>query len=181
MFLWEEPEWEGKGRMAVRMIKGKGKLGGDTFHCIQKHPSPFHKRLYQNSKLMLLWQGRQSSAQRACYLPSLSRYPFVHLGREGQDKVRCLAQGQNTRAHTEFELTTLGSWVGSSTVYILLGWVGENVVVRGEGCESSIQFGNRPLMQLLQTAYANKVWLINKTHFKLLEEEFKVELQRTFG
>ena len=31
-----------------------------------------------------LWEGRQSSALRACYLPSLNRYPFIHLGREEQ-------------------------------------------------------------------------------------------------
>ena len=64
---------------------------------------------------MLLWEGRQSSAQRACYLPCLSRYPFIHLGREEQARVKCLAQGHNTRAFTGFEPTTLGSWVRNST------------------------------------------------------------------
>ena len=61
------------------------------------------------------WEGRQSSAQRACYLPSLSRYPFIHLGWEEQVRVKYLAQGHNTRALTGFEPTTLGSWVWSST------------------------------------------------------------------
>ena len=28
---------------------------------------------------MLLWEGRQSSAQQACYLPNLSRYQSIHL------------------------------------------------------------------------------------------------------
>ena len=65
--------------------------------------------------IMLLWEGRGSSAQRACYLPSLSRYPFIHLGREEQARVKCLAQGHNTRAFTGFEPTTLGSWVRNST------------------------------------------------------------------
>ena len=41
--------------------------------------------------IMLLWEGCQSSAQRACYLPSLSRCPFIHLGREERvkSKVPC--------------------------------------------------------------------------------------------
>ena len=30
-------------------------------------------------------------------LPSLSRYPFIHLVREEQVRVKCLAQGHNTR------------------------------------------------------------------------------------
>ena len=64
---------------------------------------------------MLLWEGRQFSAQQACYLPSLSRYPFIHLGREDQPRVKCLAQGHNTRTFTGFEPTTLGSWVRNST------------------------------------------------------------------
>ena len=33
---------------------------------------------------MLLWQNCQSSAQQACYLPSLSQYPFIHLGQTAQ-------------------------------------------------------------------------------------------------
>ena len=34
------------------------------------------------------------------YLPSLSWYQFIHLGWEEQVRVKCLAQGHNTRAHT---------------------------------------------------------------------------------
>ena len=38
---------------------------------------------------VLLWEGCQSFAQQACYLPSLSQYPFIHLGWEEQVKVPC--------------------------------------------------------------------------------------------
>ena len=38
----------------------------------------------------MLWEGRQSSTQWACYLPSLSQYPFIYLGREEQVRVKCL-------------------------------------------------------------------------------------------
>ena len=65
------------------------------------------------NSIMLLWEDPQSSAQRACYLPSLSRYPFIHLGREEQVRVH-FSRTQHA-AHTWFELTTLGSWVWSST------------------------------------------------------------------
>ena len=56
---------------------------------------------------MLLWEG--------CYIPSLSWYPFVHLGREEQVRVKSFAQGHSMLVHTGFQLTTLGSWVRSST------------------------------------------------------------------
>ena len=38
--------------------------------------------------VMLLCEGCQSSAQQACYLPSLSRYPFIHMGQEEQVRVK---------------------------------------------------------------------------------------------
>ena len=72
---------------------------------------------------MLLWEGRQYSAQTASVLPPQDkpvRYPFIHLGREKQVRVKCLAQGHNTRAPTGFELITLGSWVRSSTAECLI-------------------------------------------------------------
>ena len=69
---------------------------------------------------MLLLEGRC----RTSLLPSQPEpvYPFVHLGREGQDKVglKCFAQGHNTRAYTGLELTALGSWGQSSTSYASL-------------------------------------------------------------
>ena len=42
----------------------------------------------------------------------------------------------------------------------------------------------QPLTQQLCVAYlvdGNTIWFINKTHLKLLQEEFKVELQLIFG
>ena len=59
--------------------------------------------------IILLWKGRQSSAQQACYFPSLNRYPFIHLAREDLEQVRvkCIAQHAT---HTGFELTTSGSY-----------------------------------------------------------------------
>ena len=55
-------------------------MGGDTFQCIQRCSSPFHLRLGQTTQfIMLLWESHQSSAQWACYLPSLSQHLFVHL------------------------------------------------------------------------------------------------------
>ena len=58
--------------------------------------------------IMLLWEGRQSSTQRACYLPSLSMYPFIHLGWEEQVSCWRTEHAGPHRVHT-----TLGSWVGS--------------------------------------------------------------------
>ena len=46
---------------------------------------------------MLLWESSQSSAQLACYLPSLSQYPCLHLRWEEYARVKCLAQGHNTQ------------------------------------------------------------------------------------
>ena len=65
---------------------------------------------------MLLWEGCQSSAQRACYLPSLSHYPFIHLHREEQVRVKYLAlsRTQHTILHGVWT-HDLGSWVQSST------------------------------------------------------------------
>ena len=40
-----------------------------------------------------------TSAQKACYLPSLGQYPFIHLGGEEQVRVKCLAQRHNTWFH----------------------------------------------------------------------------------
>ena len=45
----------------------------------------------------------------------LKQVPFIHLDREEQVGIKCLAQGLNTQAHTGFELMTLGSWVLNST------------------------------------------------------------------
>ena len=63
--------------------------------------------------ITFLREGRQSPTQRACYLPSLSRYPFIHLSQEEQIRVKCLAQGHNLQAHTGFKLASLGLWVRS--------------------------------------------------------------------
>ena len=82
---------------------------------------------------MLLQEGRQSSARQACYLPSLSWYPFTHQGREEQVRVKCLAQEHNTQSHTGFELTTLG--VGSSTAELRVHPPPQGV--RGGGKRSS--------------------------------------------
>ena len=65
-----------------------------------------------------MWNGHKSSTQLACYLPSLSRYSFIHLGEEEQVGVEFLAQGHNMQALMVFELTTMGSWVQSSTAEI---------------------------------------------------------------
>ena len=48
--------------------------------------------------IMLLWVGCQSFAQQACYLPSLCRYPSIHLVQEKQVRVKCLVEGHNTRS-----------------------------------------------------------------------------------
>ena len=43
-------------------------------------------------------------------LPSQPKpVPIIHLCREEQVKVKCLAQGHNTWTHTGFELTSLGT------------------------------------------------------------------------
>ena len=54
------------------------------------------------------------SAQRAYYLPSLSRNPFVYLGQEEQVRVPC--SRTKHASYTGFELMTFLSWVRSSTV-----------------------------------------------------------------
>ena len=60
----------------------------------------FHNQRAQSQgantfNIMLLWEGRQFSSQQTCYLHSLSQCPFIHLGQEEQDRVKCLAQGHN--------------------------------------------------------------------------------------
>ena len=61
----------------------------DTFQCIQKSYLLFTSDWAAYAIIMLLWEGCQSSAQRAYYLPSLSRNPFVYLGQEEQVRVPC--------------------------------------------------------------------------------------------
>ena len=97
----------------------KSKLGGDTFQSIRgDHLLSLPIGLEYS---MLLWECCKSSAKQACYFSSLSQYPFIHLGQEEQVRVKCLAQGHDTREQTGFELTILGSWVRSSTAE-LNGW-----------------------------------------------------------
>ena len=54
---------------------------------------------------MLLWKGHQFSAQWACYLPSLSRYPFIHLGRE--EKEESALRKDTTRGATRAQIHNL--------------------------------------------------------------------------
>ena len=74
-------------------------MDGDTFQCIERCLSPFHRRLGQTTHIMLLWEGHQSSAQQACCLPSISQYPYIHLGQEEQVRVKCLAKDTTHGPH----------------------------------------------------------------------------------
>ena len=69
---------------------------------------------------MLPWEGRQSSVQWACYLPSVSRYPFIHLGWEEQVRGHKSRTQHAARTGTGFELTILGSWVRGSTTELYM-------------------------------------------------------------
>ena len=104
---------------------------------------------------ILLFEGRQSSAQWACYLPSLSRYPFVHLGWEEQVRVKCLAQGHNTGAHTGCELTTLGPWVRSSTAELRVPiWH-----IDKEGCVKKCKDNHINIRNMLQINIIEWKWI----------------------
>ena len=75
--------------------KVKGKLVWTLFNASKRAQlRGFHQGLGQTTEyIMLLWKDQKSSAQRACYLPNLSRYPFIHMGRE---KSKCAGQGITT-------------------------------------------------------------------------------------
>ena len=83
----------------------KGKLMEKLFSASRGAPSLFTSDWARLLIIMLLWEGCQSSVQRTWYRPSLSREERVK-------KPYCRTQHA---AHTGFELTTLGSWVRSST------------------------------------------------------------------
>ena len=61
-------------------------MGGELWGHYSVHPElPIFFTLIIGpnfSMHLLLWQGCQSSAQLVCYLPSLSRNQFIHLGQE---------------------------------------------------------------------------------------------------
>ena len=74
---------------------------------------------------MLLWDSHQSSTQRACYLPSLNRYPFIHLGREEQ--VPC-SRTQHVGKHGiwNHDLGTMSlelyCWATHASLYLKVAW-----------------------------------------------------------
>ena len=69
--------WAKSDKIRKERQVNKGQLGGDTFLCIEVSIS-FSLVIEPDSQyIMLLWEGCQSSAQRACYLPSLG--PSNHL------------------------------------------------------------------------------------------------------
>ena len=119
---------------------------------------------------MLLWEDRQSSTQRACYLPSLSRYPFIHLGREEQVRVRCLAQGHNTWG-LGFKLKTLRSWVRSTTAELRVPLINHAISIFDALAMLCLKFSiftmpypnsgtsgmSRPKFDILITLYPNSI------------------------
>ena len=153
-------------------------IGGDTFQCIQRYPSPYLTSDWARSLLniiRLLWEGCQSSAQRACYLPRLCQYPVIPGSRgASRSKMPCSIKDTTRGPHRGI--------FGNSFVFFTLAitnltyfWGIPNE--KYNFLDSHVFFRG---MHLIEECFFPKLTQSTSTHFEMITFLFSLVLLDSF-